>query len=151
MANVSGHPGPQSPVIPIPVKSTLSSLARNILITFMRYAGIGVIGTLVHFLILVWLLDFTTPVIASTVGAIAGGITNFQLVRAYVFAIRPDRPFAFPKFATVAIGGIALNAAIMAALSPLFPVLVSQAVATGTVLVAGFSLNRVWSFGEYSR
>ena len=151
MPTIGGHPVPQSPMVPIPVNGSTPSLARHHSVVFAQYAGIGAIGTLVHFLILVWLVDFTTPVIASTVGAIAGGITNFQLLRIFVFAARPGQIFAFPKFLTVAIGGIAMNAAIMAMLIPLLPLLVCQAASTGTVLVAGFLLNSTWSFNDGAR
>lgn len=149
LLTVDAHAVPQSPVIPMPVKSTTRALVQRYLCVIMRYAGVGIIGTVVHFLILLLLVDFTTPVVASTVGAIAGCITNFQLVRNYVFTARAKQLLVFPKFATVAIGGIGLNAAIMLALNPLLPVIVCQVAAIGIVFVTGFLLNNCWSFGEY--
>ena len=116
---------------------------------FMRYAGVGIIGTMVHFLILALLVEFMTAVAASTTGAIAGCVTNFRLAKAFVFTTRPADTVAFPRFATVAIGGIALNAAMMATLTPLLPVYVSQVAASAIVLMSGFLLNSAWTFSEY--
>jgi putative flippase GtrA len=48
----------------------------------------------------------------------------------------------------VALGGIALNALVMAAVLAGFGphYLVAQVVATGAVLVAGYVANRIWTF-----
>jgi putative flippase GtrA len=148
LPTVGGRPASESPVVPIPVKSPKPSLAHEYLMVFVRYAGIGVIGTLVHFLILVWLVNYMTPVAASTVGAVGGAVTNFLLARIYVFTTRPGRLLVFRKFMTVAVISIALNAAIMFMLTPVLPLLVCQVVSSGTVLVAGFLLNSVWSFSD---
>ena len=149
LLTVDAHAVPKSPVIPMPVESTTLALVQRYLNVFMRYAGVGIIGTMVHFLILLLLVDFTTPVLASTVGAIAGCITNFRLARSYVFTARANQLLVFPKFATVAIAGIGLNAAIMLMFTPFLPVIVCQLAATGIVFMTGFLLNNCWSVCEY--
>jgi len=151
IATIDGFPVPKSPVVPVPVESLIPSLAQRYRTTFLRYAGIGIIGTMVHFLTLFLLVGLTTPVVASSLGAIAGCITNFRLSRLYVFTVHPGQSLVFPKFATVATGSIALNAAIMSILTPFLPLIVCQSISTGSVLVTGFFLNSIWSFGEFRR
>lgn len=146
-----GHPIPQSPMVPMPDKSATLAFVQRYLNVFLRYAGVGIVGTMIHFLILVLLLDFTTPVVASTAGAIAGCITNYHLAKTYVFTARLNRQLDFPKFVTVAVGGVMLNASAMFALTPFLPVLACQALATGLVLATGFLLNSAWSFCAYTR
>lgn len=126
----------------------MRTLSQRYLNVFMRYTGIGIIGTVMHFLLLYLLIGPMGAVAASTMGAIAGCVVNFLLARTYVFSERQAQIFAFPKFATVAIGGIALNASMMSSLTLISPVFISQMVSTGTVFLFGFLLNNFWSFYE---
>lgn len=138
----------QSPVAPTLSKRLPRPIAERYLFSIMRYAGVGVIGTLFHFIVLYSLLNYFNPVIASTTGAVVGCIVNFYLANSYVFAGRNSR-LAFPKFVTVAIGGIAINAAVIAALTPYWPVFISQVFTTGTIFITGYVVNNAWSFSEH--
>jgi putative flippase GtrA len=53
-----------------------------------------------------------------------------------------------PRFAIVAVGGIVLNAVVVAAVLAAFGphYLVAQVLATAAVLAAGYLANRVWTF-----
>jgi len=148
VATVDASLSPESPVVLVPVRRNSPPLVQRYLNVFLRYAGIGIIGTTTHVLVLFLMVGFTTPVVASTLGAITGCVTNFRLSRSYVFADHPGQVLVFPKFATVAIGGIVINAIVMFTLTPIFPLIVSQIISTGIVLVTGFLLNSTWSFGE---
>jgi len=139
---------PESPVVLVPVRRNTPPLVQRYLNVFLRYAGIGIIGTTAHFVVLFLMVGLTIPVVASTLGAITGCVTNFRLSRFYVFAAQPGQLFIFPKFATIAIGGIAINATVIFTLTPLFPLIISQIISSGIVLVTGFLLNSAWSFGE---
>ena len=117
--------------------------------TVMRFAGVGSIGTSLHFAVLYVLVGVMSPVIASTLGATAGCLLNYTLSRKLVFQDRKDLLFPLPKFVAVAALNIGLNAALMWALIPHAPVFVSQLLATGTVFLSGYTINSLWSFREY--
>lgn len=117
---------------------------------FLRYAIVGATGTAVHYLILIVLVHAASmnAVVATTLGAIAGALVNYWMNHRFTFG--SDRPHAraLPRFVLVAIGGIVLNAAVVAAMlafvAPHY--LVAQIVATAVVLLAGFLANRAWTF-----
>jgi putative flippase GtrA len=117
---------------------------------FVRYAGAGAIGTGAHYAVLIALVQLagTGAVAASTVGAVAGALVNYGLNHRYTFASRRAHAQALPRFAAVALAGIALNALVLAATLAAFdpPYLVAQVVATAAVLLAGYVANRAWTF-----
>jgi putative flippase GtrA len=117
---------------------------------FIRYAGAGAVGTAVHYVILIALVQLAGAgsVAASTAGAIMGALVNYALNRRYTFASRREHRHALPRFFAVAGAGVLLNAAVLAVLVAAIPVhyLALQLVATGTVLGAGFAANRRWTF-----
>ena len=117
---------------------------------FVRYAGAGAVGTAFHYTVLIGLVQLahTGAVAASTAGAIVGALVNYALNHRFTFASDRVHGHALPRFAAVALAGIALNAIVMAAVlavaGPHY--LVAQVVATGAVLAAGFLANRKWTF-----
>lgn len=117
---------------------------------FLRYGIVGAAGTALQYAILVSLVQFTQApaVAASTAGAIAGALVNYVLNHRWAFASTRSHDHALPRFATVALAGIALNAIVMATMLNLFGVhyVLAQLVATGVVMVAGFLANRAWTF-----
>jgi putative flippase GtrA len=117
---------------------------------FLRYAGAGAAGTALQYAVLVVLVQFAGvgAVVASTIGAIAGALVNYGLNHQFTFASDKTHGRALPRFALVAIAGIALNAIVVAAMLAFATshYLVAQVTATGAVLVAGFLVNRAWTF-----
>ncbi len=116
---------------------------------FLRYAGAGAVGTLAQYALLVLLVQTRTAgaVTASTAGAILGALVNYVLNHRFTFASGRSHAQALPRFATVAVAGIALNALVVALLVHAdVHYLVAQVVATGVVLVAGYLANRAWTF-----
>ena len=117
---------------------------------FLRYAGAGAIGTGLHYAVLIALVQLARagPVIASTAGAVCGALVNYALNHRFTFASERSHRRALPRFALVAVCGVALNALVMAVVlavaGPHY--LVAQVVATGAVLAAGFLANRAWTF-----
>lgn len=132
-----------------------SKTARNIALwpvmqgqfALLRYALAGAAGTILHYAVLVALLPILTPVVASTVGAIAGLIVNFQLAHKWVFQGRDGLRYPFVKFVIVAFAGIGVNAAILSLMILYLPVMAAQLVATACVFLVGYVLNDLWSFG----
>jgi putative flippase GtrA len=117
---------------------------------FIRYAGIGAIGTAVHYLTLIGLVRGfgTVPVVASTAGFVAGAFVNYALNHKFTFASERMHRVALPRFFAVAAAGLLLNGLVMAAILVIVPVhyLIAQVVATAVVLVTGFLANRRWTF-----
>jgi putative flippase GtrA len=117
---------------------------------FLRYAGAGVAGTAMQYAVLIVLVQLAGlgAVAASTLGAVAGALVNYRLNHQLTFASDKTHGHALPRFALVAVAGIALNAIVLAAMlafvTPHY--LVAQVAATGAVLVAGFLANRTWTF-----
>jgi len=121
---------------------------------FVRYAAVGAIGTLVHYGVLVVLVQSQAAgaLIASTIGFGAGALVNYLLNYYLTFRSRERHHEALAKFMTVALLGLAVNAAVMALLAGALGLhyLLAQLVATAVVLAAGFLANRWWTFGRHS-
>ena len=115
---------------------------------FVMYGGAGAVGTAAHFMVLFATLHLLGPVAASTLGAIVGCVINYFLARQYVFASTTSCARSLPRFASVAIVGIAINAMIINAFVGVLPIALSQVVASGTVLLLGYTLNKRWTFDE---
>jgi putative flippase GtrA len=116
--------------------------------SLLLYGGAGAVGTAAHFMILFAALQWMAPVLASTLGAIAGCIINYFLARQFVFASTGSCRRSFPRFVTVALIGIALNAIVINTFVDILPIALNQAVASGLVLLLGYSLNRIWTFND---
>ena len=117
---------------------------------FFRYAGAGAMGTLVHYAVLVALVQLVAigPVPASTAGAVAGAFLNYGLNHRFTFASRGAHRHALPRFVVVAVAGVGANAIVLAAALALpgTHYLIAQLIATAAVLVGGYLANRVWTF-----
>jgi putative flippase GtrA len=88
------------------------------------------------------------PVLASTVGAVAGAIVNYLLNRSYTFASSRRHRESAPRFMAIAAAGTAMNAALLAALVEGAGIhyLAAQVVATLAVLGFTYVANRAWTF-----
>lgn len=115
--------------------------------SFLKYGLAGFFGTVTHYLIMGAALGFASPVAATSLGAVCGGLVNFLLTRRYVFPSGRPAHASLIRFASVALLGIGVNALVLALCVNTLPLVPSQALATSAVLVLGFSLNRTWTFG----
>jgi putative flippase GtrA len=134
----------------MPLNSLSFPLPPPMMTQFLRYALAGGVGTALHYATLVALVQLAqVPAVgASTAGAIIGAFVNYALNHRFTFASGRAHGTALPRFAAVALAGIAINAIVMAALLALLGAhyLAAQVVATGVVLVAGYFANRAWTF-----
>ena len=118
---------------------------------FATYSSVGVVGTLVHFVVLnvaVSRLGLGV-VFGSCAGALAGALTNYLLN--YHFNYRSSTPHsvALPSFMLVATSGFVLNGLMMAAFTEFAPglnYLLAQAATTIVVLGWNFTANHCWTF-----
>lgn len=117
---------------------------------FIRYASAGAIGTSVHYVTLIALVQgaLARPVAASTAGALAGAVVNYLLNHRFTFRSDRAHAHAAPRFAVVTGAGVVLNAVVLALVLSLLGThyVVAQVVATGVVLVCGYLANRAWTF-----
>ncbi|MGZ8184166.1 MAG: GtrA family protein [Methylobacter sp.] len=118
------------------------------LVKFMAFALVGVIGTLAHYSLLYALVEFRSfnPVWASGWGALAGLIVNYLLNYSLTFKSRQSHVQTFPKFALIASLGLCLNLALMALLTHHLYYLYAQVVTTAVVLIWNFLANSFWTF-----
>jgi putative flippase GtrA len=116
---------------------------------FIRYAGVGAIGTAVHYLLLIGLVQGfgAGAVAASTGGFVLGAFVNYGLNHHFTFASERAHRVALPRFFAVASLGLLLNALVMTATLAVLPhYVIAQIVATAAVLVMGFFANHRWTF-----
>ena len=123
-----------------------------ILRQFLKFAGVGVVGTAVQYTTLFVLVQFAGiyPVAASTAGFILGALVNYHLNYIYTFDSSKSHFEAMPKFFIVASVGLFLNGMIMQFFISYFalPYIFAQLIATALVLLWNFAANRVWTFVE---
>lgn len=121
-------------------------------IQFVKFAGVGAIGTMAHYtalMLLVQLFD-ANAVLASSIGAIIGAIVNYILNYHYTFNSSKAHTETAWKFFTIASVGFVLNALMMALLTEILTLfyLFAQVISTGVVLIWNFLGNRLWTFQE---
>ena len=125
---------------------------QELLLQFIKFAGVGVIGTGGHYLTLVVLVQFVglQPVLGTTCGFVVGAFINYYLNYIYTFKSDKSHKEAMTKFFTVALFGMCLNAALMFVGTHYFRVhyFIVQIFATGAVLMSNFALNRIWTFAK---
>ncbi len=117
----------------------------------LRYTSVGAIGTLVHYLTLTLAVEVLRQrvMVATTVGSILGAMVNYVLNYHFTFASRASHTRTAPRFLAVATLSAALNFAGMWVAVELLRVqyLIAQIACTFMVLVVGYVLNKLWTFG----
>lgn len=115
------------------------------------YASVGVAATLVHYAILIGLVEAGgwRAVPATLCGYVAGGVVAYVLNRRHTFA--SDRPHeeAGWRFALVAFAGFCVTFVLMSLFVDRWgaPYLPAQAATTVLAMFVTFALNRAWTFG----
>jgi putative flippase GtrA len=121
----------------------------------IRYASVGAIGTVVHYVTLTTAVEvFHQPVmLATTAGSLLGAIVNYILNYHFTFASKAAHAYTFPRFVTVAALSAGLNFVGMWLAVQVLKIhyLVAQLACTFAVLVFGYLLNKLWTFGAAPR
>ena len=119
---------------------------------FMRFAAVGVIGTLAHYLTLVIIVEAADarPLLGSSIGFIVGAFVNYALNYRFTFDSRRRHREALPRFYLIATIGFLFNGTIFWMLTePLaWHYLLAQLIATIIVLIWNFAGNLLWTFSE---
>jgi putative flippase GtrA len=117
----------------------------------MRYIGVGAVGTLAHYVILTVMVSLIglSPVLGTSVGAVVGALVNYILNYHFTFISQARHSVTLPRFLTVSALGLGINAGGMWVAAERLGInyLLAQLGCTALVLVAGFTLNKVWTFG----
>lgn len=118
---------------------------------FLIYALFGAAATLVHYTVLVSLVEMAllSPPPAAFVGALCGALVGFILNYKITFAAsNPLVEMALMRFLLTAAVGAFVSAALVWVCVELFQwhYLVAQILATVLLLVLTYQVNRRWSF-----
>ena len=111
---------------------------------------VGLLAAVAHYGALIALVELVdwSPVPATLVGYVAGGLVSYGLNRRLTFS--SDRPHdeAGWRFALVALFGFGLTFVSMSVLHERWGVqyILAQVLTTGGVLVWSFLANRLWTF-----
>ncbi|WP_374569628.1 GtrA family protein [Phenylobacterium sp.] len=118
---------------------------RRLAHEFLRFASVGVVATVVHYSILISLVELAhAPLVAATsAGFAVAAAVSYTLNRRYTFSHQPHFGAGLFKFIAVGLVGLGLNALIVGGLARAgLPYLLAQVIATGTVLMWNFTAAR---------
>lgn len=120
---------------------------------FFWYTVAGGIATVVHYAVLVCLVEFTglAAGFASAIGTLCGAVVSYGLNRRMAFAAtRTEHRSAVPRFMGIALLGAILNGMLVWLGVNTFGwhYLAAQALATVMVMGLTFQLNRLWTFAR---
>ena len=122
---------------------------------FVKFAGVGAIGTAGHYITLFLLVDIggIDAVVSSSAGFLVGAIINYVLNYQYTYRSSQSHVSTAPKFFAIAAGGFFLNGAAMSLLVNKLGLyyLLAQVISTGLILIWTFLANHYWTFGETTR
>lgn len=119
------------------MKTYLTSLLR-------RYMVAGTAGTAVHFALLLLLVPVFGALLASTMGATAGAVVNYSLLKGWVFSNRTARPANYVAMCVLSVGA---NTLLMAAVSSFgVDALPAQIITSGLVMIVNFAVSNNWVF-----
>lgn len=124
----------------------------HVLHKFVKFSGVGAIGTAAHYVTLVSIVQLldANAVLASSTGAIVGALVNYYLNYNFTFRSNKRHNEALTKFLVIASVGFLINGAMMALLTETASLhyLAAQLVTTATVLIWTFTGNHRWTFRE---
>jgi putative flippase GtrA len=123
---------------------------RRLVRQFAVFLAVGLSAFVVHYGLLVAGVEALglDPVPAALIGYAAGGLVSYRLNRRHTFASARPHAEAGWRFAAVALVGLGVTFALMAALTRRLglPYLPAQVATTALILVWNFVANRLWTF-----
>lgn len=135
---------------PAGLAARLSHIARQ----FVAFFGVGVVAAIVHYGLLVGLVEifFYDKVSAALAGYVAGGVVSYVLNRLYTYEAERGHLEAGWRFAVVAGIGFGMTWLLMIVFTRWlgWHYLLGQAATTGIVLVWSFAAHKYWSFRDRS-
>ena len=126
-----------------------ATVNRPALLQLMRYAAVGGVATLVHYLLLVLCVEFNAwPAwLASGLGGVAGAQIAYYGNRRFTFAHQGALGASWSRFqATAMLGAVTGMGVVALAVSIGLHYLLAQMLATLLTLLLTFGINRRWTF-----
>lgn len=132
-------------VIPIKYSDFMKTITKQFSCFFM----VGALSALIQFSILIGLVEifFIKPILASTVGYIAGALINYILNHYFTFKSKLSHKKTLIRFTLNSLFGLFLNFSLMKVLLMYYPYILSQILASGVILFWNFLVHRYWTFG----
>ena len=125
---------------------------NSIFIRFIRFASVGLIGTIAHYLVLIILVELLSAkaILGSSFGFLTGAAVNYTLNYRFTFKSKKQHFETMPKFYLVATIGFLINGLIVYLIAHVFAAnyILAQILATAIVLIWGFVANHLWTFSE---
>ena len=122
------------------------------IVQFARFTGVGCVSALGHYGLLIALVQglAVDAVLASSAGALLGALINYTLNYHFTFRSTRCHSESVPRFAAIAVGGLALNALLMWAGVDWLGLhyLLAQVLTTVMVLFWSFLGNLWWTFAH---
>jgi putative flippase GtrA len=132
---------------------TKLSMDKRHLVKLFSYGMIGLVGTLIHFSVLVFLVEVfhIEPVLSSSIGFIVTVIVSFYLNRRFTFRTTSSKTtVAFIKYTVVSCLGFILNSVIMYGSVHILSLhySIAQVIVVVLLPISNFLLNNFWTFRE---
>jgi putative flippase GtrA len=125
---------------------------RRLLRQFKRFFGVGVLAALVHYGLLIYLVEWRKmdPLLSTMAGYLAGGVLSYILNRLLTYDAERGHLDAGWRFAVVALIGLGVTTLLMAVFLRVLDwhYIPSQVLTTGIVLLWSFFAHKYWSFRD---
>jgi putative flippase GtrA len=119
---------------------------------FLKFALVGATATITTYFVLIVSVEFfgINAVPASIVGYALGVTVNYILNYRFTFSSDQHHHIVLPKFLTVMVVGMIINAAVMYAGINWFGMhyMLAQLLAVAMVFILSFTANRFWTFAD---
>ncbi|MFJ2986883.1 GtrA family protein [Collimonas sp. NPDC087041] len=134
---------------------SVAAASRLSLLQFVVFAVVGATGTLIHYAILLSLVELLgrSAMVGTIAGSIAGAIWNFFLNHRLTFKSKQQFHQTAPRFFLIAAVSLALNAGLMYLLVERMHVnyLIAQLAVTIFILCVNYISNALWTFNRSAR
>ncbi len=130
------------------------SIASILQSPIIKYGIVGLLGTALHFALLVALVEWggLHPIVGSALGFIGVLLVSYVLNAKWTFTDSPRQSAMkqFVKYTLVSLSGLTLNTLVMyAAIEWMhLPYLLGQCIITVLVPLHNYVLNRYWTFRQ---
>lgn len=120
------------------------------MIVFAKYFTSGLTAVIIHYLVMVSLVELTStpPLLGSFAGFVIGTMVNYTLQYNWTFQSKQSHKQAFLRYLTITIGMLALNLMIFQLANNQLGLdyRIAQLFATGIVFLANFTINSRYTF-----
>ncbi len=117
--------------------------------SFLRFLFVGGAATALQYIIMAALIHGVDmhAVAASGTGFVLSSVFNYWANSHFTFGNQSGHHQALPRFVVTLCAGCLINVGVLYALTSLgVPVLISQPMTTGVVLIWNYTIHAIWTF-----